>query len=294
MNHYLNRIQRSLDHIEAHLDQPLRLETLAALACYSPWHFHRVFLGLVGLPAMDYVRKRRLLRAARLLVESERPIIEIALDHGFQSPEVFLRAFRRLFGLTPSAYRQRGRLPPSSGPARLSPYPYHPYLGGLTMQARIVERPAMSLIGYALRTNIHEQQHEQEISRFWQDYLGSERERRLREVSIADHEYGVCSDFDPAKGDLSYSIAVEADPAASVPAGAQRHDWPAVSCAVFSVPPVTDPSEFSGAIQQTWKMIMEQWFPQSGYVPAEDAQCERYDFGNAMEVEIWVPIRQAD
>lgn len=293
MNNYLNRIQRTLDYIEANLDQPLRLAMLAEQACFSPWHFHRVFLGLVGLPAMDYVRKRRLLQAAVALTDGERPIIEIAFDHGFQSPEVFLRAFRRLFGLTPSAYRQRGLKPPVSTPARLARYPYHPYLGGMNMQPRLQERPAKSLIGYAIRTSVGDNRNEQAITEFWKRHLGSPQERRLRELALTDDEYGICADFDADSGDFSYTIAMEADPAAPLPDGAVRHQWQPVTCAVFTVPPVADPADFPLAIQQTWQLIMEQWFPDSGYVHADGDECERYQFGNAMEVEIWIPVRPA-
>jgi AraC family transcriptional regulator len=86
-------------------------ETLAGLAAalgQSPSHAHRTLSAALGETPKQYTLRLRLDRAAGLLLGSKDPILDIALTCGFQSPEVFLRAFRRRYGLTPSAYRKRG------------------------------------------------------------------------------------------------------------------------------------------------------------------------------------------
>src|SRR6476646_11717671 len=96
---YTASINRVVDHIDAHLAEPLDLETLAAVAHFSPWHFHRLFQALTGETLADRVRRRRLeTAAARLLATPPQPALRIALDVGFGSAEVFTRAFRAHFG----------------------------------------------------------------------------------------------------------------------------------------------------------------------------------------------------
>ena len=105
-----DHIGHSLAFIEAHLTKPLTVEQVAAAAGYSRFHYSRSFLMLTGLTPTDYVRKRRLSEAARELVTSAKRILDIALDYQFGSQEAFTRSFKREFGVTPSLYRQRGRL----------------------------------------------------------------------------------------------------------------------------------------------------------------------------------------
>jgi AraC family transcriptional regulator len=104
---YVARINRVVDHIDAHLAEPLDLQRLAAVAHFSPWHFHRIFLSLTGETLAERVRRRRLeVAAARLLQQPPLPALGIALDVGFASAEVFTRAFKAHFGVTPSAWRR--------------------------------------------------------------------------------------------------------------------------------------------------------------------------------------------
>jgi len=104
---YVARINRVIDHIERHLDAPLDLASLAALAHVSPWHFHRVFQAFTGETLADWVRRRRVeVAAARLLATPPATALSIALDVGFGSAEVFTRAFKAHFNVTPSAWRR--------------------------------------------------------------------------------------------------------------------------------------------------------------------------------------------
>ena len=105
---YHERMARVLAHIEAHLDEPLALEDLAEIACFSPYHFHRVFRGMVGESVKEHVRRLRLERAARRLLRDDSTVLALALDAGYETPESFTRAFDALFGLAPSAFRRNG------------------------------------------------------------------------------------------------------------------------------------------------------------------------------------------
>ena len=106
---YTASINRVVDYIDAHLGEALDLETLAGVAHFSPWHFHRLFQALTGETLADRVRRRRLETAAgRLLSSPPETALAVALDVGFGSAEVFSRAFRAYFGVTPTTWREGG------------------------------------------------------------------------------------------------------------------------------------------------------------------------------------------
>jgi len=109
---YKRRVLRVLVHIQQHLDEVLALDHLAGLACFSPYHFHRIFKGMVGETLKEHIRRLRLERAATQLKLTRRQVTYIALDAGYQSHEAFTRSFRALFGRSPSAYRSAKRNPP--------------------------------------------------------------------------------------------------------------------------------------------------------------------------------------
>ncbi|HVM61985.1 MAG TPA: AraC family transcriptional regulator [Verrucomicrobiae bacterium] len=104
---YKERMLRVLVHIQGHLDEPLSLEKLAALACLSPYHFHHVFTGMLGESLASHIRRLRLERAAWRLKLSRMPVVEIALEAGYGTHEAFSRAFRDCFQMSPTAFRRR-------------------------------------------------------------------------------------------------------------------------------------------------------------------------------------------
>jgi len=119
---YEERILAVLVHIQGHLDDALDLETLGAVAHFSPFHFHRLFTAFVGESVQAHIRRLRLERAAVQLKHGVQGILPIALDAGFQSHEAFTRAFATRFGCPPSAYRPSHQAPaPFRAVSLLSP-----------------------------------------------------------------------------------------------------------------------------------------------------------------------------
>ena len=104
----LRDVQPILAHAVEHLDEDSSLAVLAERAGMSPWHFHRTFSAVAGETPKQVIQRLRLGRAAGLLLSTRLTILDIALTCGFQSHEVFCRAFRRLFKLAPLVYRERG------------------------------------------------------------------------------------------------------------------------------------------------------------------------------------------
>jgi AraC family transcriptional regulator len=86
----------------------VRLTAIAARSRSSPFEIHRAFRRLAGEPPKQFTQRLRIERAAAQLVIERRPILEIAIDNGFASHDVFARAFLRRFGMSPRSYRARG------------------------------------------------------------------------------------------------------------------------------------------------------------------------------------------
>ena len=99
-------IEAVIDYIESHLDGKLELETVAEAVHYSKYHLHRLFTEIVGMTIHDYVQRRQLTEAAKLLVFSDKPIIEIAFICGYESQQSFSLAFKAMYKSPPAEYRE--------------------------------------------------------------------------------------------------------------------------------------------------------------------------------------------
>jgi AraC family transcriptional regulator len=102
------RIQPVLAYAAAHLGEDVSLTVLAERSGLSTFHLQRIFAATIGESPKQITLRPRLERAAAMLLTSDRTVLDIALDCGFQSHEVFSRAFRRRFAMSPKIYRARG------------------------------------------------------------------------------------------------------------------------------------------------------------------------------------------
>ena len=102
---YAARVERVHTWLASHLDHDLDLDQLAGVACFSPFHFHRVYHALQGETVAESVRRLRLHRAAMDLLAGRLSIVQIAARAGYGSQAAFTRAFRASYGTPPAAYR---------------------------------------------------------------------------------------------------------------------------------------------------------------------------------------------
>ena len=102
---YAERLARVHDYLRDHLDRDVDLDELAGVACFSPFHFHRIYHALQGETVAESVRRLRLHRAARDLIDGHAPIPRIASRAGYGSQAAFTRAFKSSYGTPPAAYR---------------------------------------------------------------------------------------------------------------------------------------------------------------------------------------------
>ena len=98
-------VSQAIRFIESHLSEKIELDTVAAFLHYSKFHLHRLFTKTVGMTIREYAQRRQLTEAAKLLVFSKKPIIEIALISGYESQQAFSRVFKAMYKTSPAEFR---------------------------------------------------------------------------------------------------------------------------------------------------------------------------------------------
>jgi AraC-like DNA-binding protein len=106
VNRYTEKVKLALSYIQNHHTEPITIAQLASLSGFSQVHFMNIFKRTVGTSCIDYLIEYRLALAAIDLRETDHPIVQVAMDHGFQTISYFNRVFRRKYQLTPSQYRR--------------------------------------------------------------------------------------------------------------------------------------------------------------------------------------------
>lgn len=192
---YIERIQQVLHHLETHLDRDLPLEALAELACFSPFHFHRIFRGVVGEGVKEITRRLRLERAAHFLRTTDQAVIDIALAAGYECHESFCRAFRIQYGASPSEFRAEPfRTHFAYAPSRIHYLPGEQFSGFVPLTAngeRImnarIEYVAPLRVAYVRHTGPYEQCHTA-----WEQLCRLAGQRGL--LQSAPRFFGICHD----------------------------------------------------------------------------------------------------
>ena len=283
---YYKWVYEAIVHIEANLDKAINLREVAQQAGYSVFHFSRIFQGVTGETVMDYVRKRRLTEAAKALVQTNRRILDVALDWQYDSHEAFTRAFKRAYGITPGIFRRRRVFVPLRVPLSLADI--QP-LGtkGAAMETRIINLSAMRVIGMAY---VGKNENE-EISAMWGEFIP-----RFNEVPgkiCPSVKLGVCGDAQE-DGSFRYVAGFQVEADASVPDGMTVFDVPAATYVVVTQRGVL--SDEQNGLHAAVNFVYREWLPQSGYQSAATPDLEWYDerFTGVnqedSEMDIYTPI----
>ncbi len=294
-NGYERRLQNSIDFIEANLKGEMSLRDISFQANASLYHFHRLFRAFVGESLSEYVRHRRLSRAAEDLLRTKKTVLEIALDYGYSTPESFLRAFKAMFGMPPRDFRKRGESPAAHRKAELLIKRERVIEGGVVMEPRICERSPFTLFGELIHTS-----HgacKTETAGLWARERESrgigERARKAGAQSIYGVCFGACdgcgTKLEEDSEKFPYNIGWEARKGDCAPAGLVEMTVPGGKYAVFAV-------EGGGKeIQDAVSRIYGSWLPASSHELSDSPVLEKYpaDWTGAQgsSMEIWLPLK---
>ncbi|MHA2937816.1 AraC family transcriptional regulator [Vibrio sp. RC27] len=271
---YLSKIQKGVDYIEDNLDKPLDLKSVSAHANMSHWHFQRIFKGLTNETLKSYVRSRRIANSMDSLYNKNLSILDVAIASGFESHEAYTRAFKKLFGYSPSEYRERSSQSLIMKKARFDNEYLKNLNQNLTLEPRIYTSQLKQLVGTKIevigieseKTNIAEK-----LPSLWQSFIP-----RLAEIEnqIEGTCYGIISVEENKEGEqkLFYTSCVEVSEIASLPEGMISLTLPEQRYAEFKHKGQVNTKHFN----QTISYIYSSWLLRSNMKHTYGPDVETY------------------
>ena len=101
-------VKKAIDYIEKYLEEEISLDTISKNIGYSKFHLNRIFTEYTGITMYKYLQNRRLTVAAEKLVKTNKPIIQIAYEAGYDTQQSFSFAFKQIYLYPPKIYRDIG------------------------------------------------------------------------------------------------------------------------------------------------------------------------------------------
>jgi AraC family transcriptional regulator len=284
---YITSVLKALVYIEQNLTGDLSPDDVAREAAFSKYHFHRIFLAVTGNSVAGYLRRRRLTEAAQALTETDKKIIDVALDFRFETPESFPRAFKNMYGVNPRQYRNRRNHfaalhQPQIGRAILTHLKER-----MPMDAKIITKQTFKVIGMSY----FGENKNREISQLWDVFLP--RRESIKSRINPTLSYGICYPVEGKNNDAAfeYIAAVEVSDLQDLPAEMVGRTIPTRKYAVFTHRGSVD------KILETYQAIYAVWQPKSGYELIKAPDFEYYDERfypdnpEVSELDIYIPIK---
>ncbi len=284
---WMQRMTDAVNYIEEHLEEPFDVVKIAQVACSSSFHFQRMFHMLTGSTVVEYIRKRRLTLAAQELAAEKTKVIDVALKYGYETPESFTKAFKRMHGISPTDARRPG--------TSLKAFPLISFQltlkGDGAMDYKIIEGEAFQVVGKELEVCTKDGENFKKIPQFWMECNRDGTCEALCNIFKAREILGICMDMEHEKERFTYLVAVKRGETAKLDSGKGFivKEIPTATWAVF-----TAVGSIPGSIQKVWKGIFQDWFPATGYEHACAPELEVYPPGNTnaadYQCEVWIPI----
>lgn len=266
MNYY-SQIQKAIDFIELNLKEDIDILSVVEKTHFSVTHFYRIFQAMVGDSIKNYIQKRRLSNIATELVITDKRLIDVAFEYGYNSQEVFTRAFTKAFNITPGRYHaQKSKIVLYE---RINVY--EKMLANLEtsfyIEPKIILDKAYKLIGMKEMLKPGSD----EIKNLWNTFTS--RKSEVKNVIAPNIELGIC-EYMPNitdESEFSYFAGIEVTDFCDVPKLMLGKTITNSKYAVFTHKgPLT-------MLKDTYNFIYGVWLPQSGYELAEADTIELYD-----------------
>lgn len=287
MDNNLLNISRIVDYIEEHLEDHLDLECLAREAGYSKYHLHRMFSSIVGFTIHSYVQRRKLTEAARLLIFSDKSIMDIALLAGYETQQSFTVAFKTLFDCSPQALRKKRNFYPLQLKFKVDGMKQ--LRGDMIMDIKTIESEKILLVGYTANTK----NGFSVIGECMGKLQGNQEKivnRRDNEQLIGINDYSKSLPEEEGPPVFDFYAVAEVTDFKEVPEGMITKELPAGRYVVFSFHGKPEDS-----LQSVADYIYKEWFPQSTCKLNENAMFDfsksgKVDDDGNSSIEYWVPV----
>lgn len=291
---YKQIVDESVLYIKEHINEDLTAQKIADHVGYSVFHFCRIFSLIKNLTVMEYIRKYRL-SIARSELKSNKKIIDIALQYGFETASGFTKSFRKEFGYTPTSYIVRMNNTDST---------FLKNIGEVLSPPEIIQEKSFKVAGYGIYTNMAEHYIE-DVSAYWASYQGNNLEDKMYEqLQPPQHgEIGICIPYQNSE-EVVYLFGVIVKNFDRVTSDMIVAEIPTATYAVFTTPSVNnldtaatyDKDPLAISVKETWRYIFAEWFAQCPYTFDEtkyafelyDERCHASE--NAV-MSIYVPIK---
>jgi AraC family transcriptional regulator len=287
---YKSRLNRVMDYIEANLEKDFGLEELARVACFSKFHFHRIFRSLTQETLFSFIQRLRLERAAGLLsANRDMPVTSIALDCGFSGSASFARAFKGRFGMTASKWRRMKQTVYSREKKDLI-RPENDLFSRLQAQMQVRDMEPMTL-AYIRYTGPYEGDSELFEKLYhklykWASPRGFVSEKTMNITVYHDH----IDVTDQEKLRISVSITVPPETEVTGEIGKMALSGGRYACARFHLT--------SSDYYDAWQWVFSGWLPKSGYQPGDGPGFEYFPFiqkeagsTGKLTVDICIPVK---
>lgn len=272
---WADRMNEAIDYVESHLNSEIDPEEISRILACPFAAFQRSFIQITGVPLSEYIRCRKLSRAAYDLQNTDDKVIDIALKYGYESSDAFSVAFKRLHGVTPAVARKTD--------VKLTFYCRLSFAltikGVYKMDYKLVKRTPFKVIEKRRTTPFG--------GGTWAIVKGDGSAEKMRELSGHLCDLGLCFGFGE-DGSNDYMCGVEWDNE-DIPEF-ESYIYPAATWLIF---------EANGAISEqvlnnTWQRINHEFLPQSKYKKSGLPTIEKYirwdDAADICKVEIWIPV----
>jgi len=286
-NDYHKRIEKAVNFIEENLTKKLSVEMIAEKASFSKYHFIRVFKAMTGETVGSYLRRRRISKSARQLIDSKRSILSIALEYQFESQEAYTRSFKQIYRTSPGKYRKLNNNQIAYGRAKLTTERLSHLKNHVTMEPKVITIGKKRLAGLFVKTSLANNN----IPKLWSDFMPLIKNIKgdCYEVSPLDPEFKV----ENFTEDMEFEkwAAVEVEHFDKIPEGLKSITIEGGKYAVF---------EHKGAmcnVQMSFDYAHGTWLLNSDYRLDQRASFEKYGaqyFGPEHPdsiTEIWIPIK---
>lgn len=276
-----NNLQRALDYIESNITQEINLYDISKEAGFSVPHFYRLFKRLTGDTVGEYILRKRMAMAAKDLIDSSKSVSSIAYEFGFESHDVFTRAFTRVYGMTPNKYRHSNVPPPPL--KRLTVINNNPVLNEQQMNFSLLQVESFCVIG--MECDARQWDSDGAIGRLWNSFLS--RVDEIRQLSSPMVMYGICENETCSNGQFKYMAAIGVDSANDIPLGMSKRIIRTQKFFNASVPEfISVPDAYTSAVNYAKSLEYEI----QDYDDIEVYE-EAFQDPDIYSFKLWIPIR---
>lgn len=273
---WVDRMNQTMDYLEAHLCDEIDPDEISRIMACPYSVFQRSFAPITGIQLSEYLRRRRLSRAAYDLQNTDLRILDIAVKYGYDSADAFTAAFKRMHGITPQEARR-----PNAG-LKFSTCLTFTFMitGAEEMDYRVIEKTAFQVLGIRRTTPYG--------GGTWAIVKSDGTADKMKDIGGHMCDLGLCFGFD-YEGNNDYMCGIEY--AGKDLPGFDYYRYPNVTWLVFTAKGTIS----EGVLGQTWKRIYGEFMPQSEYRQKDLPTVEKYiewdEASDVCNVEIMIPVQ---